>query len=329
MPEPLRIGFAGTPDFAATILAALLRRNYRPELVLTQPDRPTGRGRRLKPSPVKQLALEHHLAVQSPASLKGYPLPDAALDLLIVAAYGLILPAPILEAPRLGCLNIHASLLPRWRGAAPVERAIMAGDSRTGICLMKMDRGLDTGPLYRCEPLDIGAEETGGMLEARLADLGARLLVATLPQLETLTPQPQPAQGVTYAEKLSAADSVVDWQARSDEIARRIRALADRQPVTVHIDAPTPARVRLLSARAMAAPDSSADPGTILRIDKSGLWVASSDGILCIARLQLNRGKGQPMTAKAAANGYPALLAPGQRLLPSPPAAAAGSPGGS
>lgn len=326
MSDPLHIGFAGTPDFAATILNALLQAGHIPKLVLTQPDRPTGRGRKILPSSVKQLALAHNIAVDTPTRLKGYPLAERRLDLLIVAAYGLILPAAILDAPRLGCLNVHASLLPRWRGAAPVERAIMAGDRQTGVCLMQMDAGLDTGPIYRCEALDIASDETGGALEARLAQAGARLLVTTLPELANLTATPQPAEGVTYAEKLGPADSIMDWHTTNDAAARRIRALADRQPVAVYAaasDQPdaAPARIRLLGASA-PHPDEvtiehAAEPGTILKIDKTGLWVACASGAICINGIQLNRGKGRPMTANAAANGYPSIIAPGRRLLSS------------
>lgn len=324
MPDSLRIGFAGTPTFAATLLQSLIDNGFTPELVLTQPDRPTGRGRKLKPSPVKTLALDQSIPVDTPIRLKGYALMD--LDLLIVAAYGLILPPAILASPRLGCLNVHASLLPRWRGAAPVERAIMAGDNETGVCLMQMDAGLDTGPVFRCSRVRIDPAETGGVVEARLADAGARLLVDILPELPDLTPTPQPAEGVTYAEKLIPADSVLDWSHPAPVLARQIQALADRQPVTVYApEAPeigggaAPARVRLLGARAISEPPEQPLPtGTIIQITRAGLFVACGSGQLCVSSLQLNRGKGTPMTAKAAANGYSSLIAQGQRFLTSP-----------
>lgn len=333
MPDSLRIGFAGTPEFAATLLQGLLDAGYTPKLVLTQPDRPTGRGRKLKPSAVKALAASRDLPVETPTRLKDYRLPE--LDLLIVAAYGLILPPAILTSPRHGCLNVHASLLPRWRGAAPVERAIMAGDRETGVCLMQMDAGLDTGPVYRCAEIMIDPAETGGTLEARLAELGTELLIRTLPDLPGLTARPQPDAGVTYAEKLSPRDSVLDWNRPAAEIARQIQALADRQPVTVYLSEETGTdtgpgervRVRLLGASTVAdvsQPDASdhpaecPPPGTILRVTKAGLQVSCADGPVSIATLQLNRGKGTAMAARAAANGYPDLIAPGRRFLTRP-----------
>jgi methionyl-tRNA formyltransferase len=328
--QRLRLGFAGTPEFAATILRALLASNHELALVLTQPDRPTGRGRKLKPSPVKVLALTHQLTLRDPATLKNASLTDDHLDLLIVAAYGLILPDHILRAPRLGCLNVHASLLPRWRGAAPVERAMIAGDSEIGVCLMQMDSGLDTGSVYDCERLIISATETGGQLEDRLASAGAQLLVASLPRIEGMIPSPQPEEGITYAHKITARDNQIDWGDSAQSIVRRIQALADRQPVTVFSTGRDSAatrgdsvRIRLLSAVIGAAgssgstdPDSTiTPPGTIIGIDREGLEVACGQGRAHIRMLQLNRGKGVPMAASQAANGYPDILGPGAVLL--------------
>ncbi len=333
MPDLTRLGFAGTPEFAATILRGLLDAGREVVLVLTQPDRPRGRGRRPAPSPVKALARAHGLDVLEPASLKGVSLAGHRLDLLIVAAYGLILPPRILSEPRWGCLNVHASLLPRWRGAAPVERAIMAGDSQTGVCLMQMDQGLDTVPLYDFLIPAIGATETGGELEARLAAAGADLLVATLEKLPTLTPRPQPPDGVTYAHKITAADSVLDWCDPAPAVARRIRALADRAPVTVYAFAPGQdragpegaARVRLLGAVPGPADAGPAEPGrshkppgTILAIGPAGMDVACGQGTVRISRIRLDRGKGRPLTPLAAANGFPQLMAPGTRLAATP-----------
>jgi len=319
VPEPARIGFAGTPEFAVTLLDCLIAEGFAPKLVLTQPDRPTGRGRKTRPSPVRRLADQHRLPVLTPERLKNFDLGEFELDLLIVAAYGLILPAKVLRAPRLGCLNVHASLLPRWRGAAPVERAIIAGDRETGVCLMQMDEGLDTGPVYRCTSVPIRPDETGSQLEARLADTGGQLLLALLPELEALTPRPQPETGVTYAEKLSPADSELDLAGPPDAAARRIRALTSRQPVTVFLTNPkdpgNPVRMRCLgAARWEPADPGGASPGTIVRINKLGLWLACGEGQLCIPELQLNRGKGTVMTAKAAANGYAELIRTGGRL---------------
>ena len=330
MPDPERIGFAGTPEFAARLLDALIFSGFKPVLVLTQPDRPTGRGRKTRPSPVRQLAEVHGIPVQTPERLKGFSLADYELDLLIVAAYGLILPPHILEAPRLGCLNVHASLLPRWRGAAPVERAIMAGDTETGVCLMQMDAGLDTGPVYRCERLPIGPEDTGSLLEMRLAEAGRQLLISLLPEIDTLTPESQPEQGATYAEKLTAADSALDLGTSPEVAARRIRALTTRQPAVLYVrdpDAPgEPVRMRCLGAAHHAESTTSNPPaGSIVRIDKQGLWLACGDGELCVPEVQINRGKGTIMSAKAAANGYADLIHAGCRLYSTAEAAAHGS----
>ena len=336
MPEPpassLRIGFAGTPEFAATILNGLFDAGLAPKLVLTQPDRPTGRGRKTQPSSVRRIADAHGVPVETPERLKSESLDQHQLDLLIVAAYGLILPAHILDAPRLGCLNVHASLLPRWRGAAPVERAMMAGDEATGVCLMKMDEGLDTGPVYRCESLPIDPQETGGELEARLAAAGIELLVGLLPEIEVLSPTPQPETGATYATKLTAADSVPDLDATAAVLARQVRALSDRQPVALYArDDAGSVRIRCLgparyepAAADAAAPAAAIAPGTIVRIDKAGLWLACGEGNLCIPQIQLNRGKGTAMAAKAAANGYPGIIQAGARLS----ATANSQPGG-
>jgi len=317
--SPLRLGFAGTPEFAATILRGLLDGDKRISLVLTQPDRPTGRGRKLAPSPVKRLAGENGIEVRDPPRLKGVSIDDATLDLLVVAAYGLILPESILRAPRLGCLNVHASLLPRWRGAAPVERAIMAGDTETGVCLMRMDRGLDTGPVYARERTPIGDTETGSALEVRLAALGARLLVDTLPHLARMTPEAQPEQGITYASKITPEDSVLDWQEGASATARRIRALTHRQPVTLYApDADAPARIRLLGAVDGQRTPPADPPGTILSVSPAGLELACRDGSVIVQDIQLNRGKGRPMRPQAAANGFPDLIAPGLRLSTQP-----------
>jgi len=317
----MRLGFAGTPEFAATILRGLLTSEHEIALVLTQPDRPTGRGRKLKPSPVKTLAQASGVPVQEPISLKEFSLADERLDVLVVAAYGLILPDHILTAPRLGCLNVHASLLPRWRGAAPVERAIMAGDEETGVCLMKMEAGLDTGPVYACERTPIGTEETGGHLESRLAAAGAELLLVWLPGIESMVPEPQAESGITYADKLTARDTELDWHDDARSIARRVRALTDRRPVTVFGDAGK-LRVRLL--RAVADDETQAAtpgtiPGTIIETGKTGIRVACGSGSLLIDRVQLNRGKGTPMAAADAARGRAQPFSPGQILHPTPP----------
>ena len=325
MPESplvsLRIGFAGTPEFAATLLSGLIDAGYRPELVLTQPDRPTGRGRKTRPSPVRQVADAAGIAVETPVRLKGESLEAHQLDLLIVAAYGLILPPHILSAPRLGCLNVHASLLPRWRGAAPVERALIAGDAETGVCLMQMDAGLDTGPVFSRESVEIRDTETGGQLEARLVEVGLDLLVRLLPELETQVPEAQPDAGATYAEKLSPVDSEPKLAGAAEKLARQVRALSDRQPVALFAaenDQQGPVRIRCLGPASARSENTGEAPGTIVGIDKAGLWLACGDGTLCIPQIQLNRGKGTAMTAKAAANGYPGIIHVGAKLISQP-----------
>ncbi|MBN8491412.1 MAG: methionyl-tRNA formyltransferase, partial [Burkholderiales bacterium] len=234
----MRIGFAGTPDFAARALQALAEAGATLPLVLTQPDRPAGRGMKLQASAVKLLALQHGLTVHQPRSLRldgKYPddataardvLQAARLDVLVVAAYGLILPAWVLAVPRLGCVNIHGSLLPRWRGAAPIQRAIEAGDAQTGITLMQMDAGLDTGDILRMAVLPIGADDSSATLTPRLADLGAQMLWPALQDLArgALPRRPQPAEGVTYAHKIDKAEAAIDWRQPAAQIERRVRA---------------------------------------------------------------------------------------------------------
>jgi methionyl-tRNA formyltransferase len=239
----LRVAFAGTPEFAAVALRQLLATGFAVPLVLTQPDRPAGRGLKLQASAVKQVAQAHGIAVAQPLSLRldgKYPadaataraaLDAARPDVMVVAAYGLILPAWVLALPRLGCLNIHASLLPRWRGAAPIQRAIEAGDTHTGITIMQMDEGLDTGAMLQVERLPIAPDDSAATLHDRLAVLGGRLLVDTLEAAACggLVAAPQPADGVTYARKLDKAEALIDWRADAATIERRIRAF-DPQP---------------------------------------------------------------------------------------------------
>jgi methionyl-tRNA formyltransferase len=309
-----RLGFAGTPEFAAGILQALLQAGRTPVVVYTQPDRPVGRGRRLRPSPVKSLAEAHGLPVRQPASLRrpgeAEHLAELDLDALVVVAYGLILPPPVLEAPRYGCINVHASLLPRWRGAAPVERAILAGDTETGVCIMRMDAGLDTGPVYQCRRCPITRETDAPALEGELGKLGQAALLDCLARLPALTPTPQPETGVTYAHKLTRADAEIRWQAPADAIERQVRALAGRLAPFAHADG---ARVSLLAARALAqAP--AAPPGTIEAADRRGIRVACGEGVLELTALKLSIGKGQPLSAADAVNGYRNLFAPGKVL---------------
>jgi methionyl-tRNA formyltransferase len=326
MPEPsdtardsLRLGFAGTPAFASAILAGLLAAGRRPVAVYTQPDRPVGRGRRLQPPPVKILALAHALPVRQPESLRGAEtaraLTDLDLDVLVVAAYGLILPPGILAAPRQGCLNVHASLLPRWRGAAPVERAIMAGDEETGVSIMQMDRGLDTGPVYLQRRCAITADTVGPALEARLAELGADALLECLDRLGEIEATPQPDAGVTYAHKLSRADAVVDWNRSARAIERQVRALCGRLPAFTEAGG---VRRTLLEARALPGP-ARERPGTVMSADPSGIRIACADGVLLVSRLKLSVGRGRPLDAADATNGYPDLFTTGALFGEAPP----------
>ncbi len=320
MKKDARIGFAGTPSFAKSILSALIAADYRPCVVYSQPDRPSGRGRKLLPSPVKALANTLNIAVETPRSLRNEAqqqlFAEYELDLFIVAAYGLILPQAILDAPRFGCLNVHASLLPRWRGAAPIERAIMAGDTETGITLMQMDAGLDTGPIHRLVSMPIDERTTGGSLEAALAQLGATALLELLPQLETSQPTEQATAGVTYADKLQPSDSSINWQHSAIAIDRQVRALSERQPARTALG---DLKIQILAAEASHEPTLTTAAGSILQLNKKGLLIATGDGTLKVTLAQLNRGKGQPLSAADLANGYGKVLKPGAVLDSAPP----------
>ena len=295
-----RIAFAGTPEFAAVALRALLKAGHDIPLVLTQPDRPAGRGMQPQPSAVKRVALEHGLSVAQPERLRDpathQPLREAAVDVLVVAAYGLILPQAVLDIPPAGCVNIHASLLPRWRGAAPIQRAIEAGDASTGISLMRMEAGLDTGPVLLAESLPIGDEETAGELHDRLATLGARLVVATIPRLESMAAEPQPEAGVTYAAKIDKAEAVLDWTQPAVELARKVRAFNPFPGAS----APLGGQPTKLWRAAPVAGDGP--PGHFLAADSAGIVVACGTGALRITELQ--RPGGRRVTAADFLRGH-------------------------
>ncbi|MBF7728857.1 methionyl-tRNA formyltransferase [Pseudomonas sp. N040] len=291
MTEPLRIVFAGTPEFAARHLQALLDAGQPVIAVYTQPDRPAGRGHKLMPSPVKQLALQHGLPVLQPATLRD-PAAQAELaalqpDLLLVVAYGLILPQAVLDIPRLGCINSHASLLPRWRGAAPIQRAIQAGDGHSGVTLMQMEAGLDTGPMLCKVSTPIGAEDTAGSLHDRLAELGAQALAAAIGPLVRgeLRPEPQDEQLATYAHKLNKEEARLDWQRPALALERQIRAF-NPWPVSHALLDGEPVKVLAASLG-----EGSGQPGQILAAGKDGLTVACGTGALRLTRLQLPGGK--------------------------------------
>ncbi|WP_110686545.1 methionyl-tRNA formyltransferase [Salinicola aestuarinus] len=316
----LRIVFAGTPDFAAESLKALLASRHRVVGVYTQPDRPAGRGRKLTPSPVKRLALEHDLPVEQPETLKDADararLAAFEADVMIVVAYGLLLPQAVLDIPRLGCLNVHASLLPRWRGAAPIQRAIEADDAETGITLMQMDAGLDTGASLMTASTSIDATTTGGSLHDTLAALGGKTLVDGLDALSEgrLTATPQPEAGVTYAAKLSKAEAELDFTRTATELASRIRAF-NPWPVAWSRLAGETLRVWFAEPESNVASQSPSAPGTLLTPAEDALRIAcgeTGNDVLRITRLQLPGGK--PLTARDLLNANHSRLAPGQRL---------------
>ena len=289
----MRIVFAGTPEFAVPSLRAACGK-AEVVAVYTQPDRPAGRGRGLQASPVKQEALARGIPVLQPETLKSQVSRDAlrALkpDLMVVVAYGLLLPQKILDIPEEGCWNVHASLLPRWRGAAPIQRAIEAGDAQTGVCLMQMEKGLDTGPVLLSQPLAIGEQETGGQLHDRLAELGAQVLADGLGLLRAgirPVPRPQPAAGVTYAHKLDKAEAKLDWSQPAAVLARKVRAF-NPWPVAEAVLAGE--RLRIHGAVAIDAPAGVA-PGTLMSAGRDGIDVACGDGALRIRVLQRDGGK--------------------------------------
>lgn len=291
---PLRVAFAGTPEFAACALDAILAAGYDVPLVLTQPDRPAGRGMKLTPSPVKQLALARGIEVDQPEKLRTDEqrsrLVACAPDLLVVAAYGLILPKAVLELPRLGCINIHASLLPRWRGAAPIHRAIEAGDAETGITIMQMDEGLDTGAMLLTRRLPIQPTDTTASLHDRLATLGGECIVSALAELDTgrLTPEPQPAEGVTYAAKIGRAEATVDWTRPAVELERAMRAF---DPFPGLASTLRDTIIKFWSAQVV---DTHGEPGTVLAADDGGVLVACGRGALRCTVLQRPGSKRLP-----------------------------------
>ncbi|HTU64641.1 MAG TPA: methionyl-tRNA formyltransferase [Steroidobacteraceae bacterium] len=299
----LRIAFAGTPQFAVPALRVLLASRHAVVGVLTQPDRPAGRGQQLRASPIKLLAQEAGLPLAQPATLKtaeGRAALEAwAPDLLVVVAYGLILPQPVLDLPRLGCVNIHGSLLPRWRGAAPIQRAILAGDAETGVTIMKLDAGLDTGPMLLERRRPIQTQDTAGDVHDALSELGAAALAEAVEGLAagTLAARAQPAAGATYAPKIEKAEARLDWNAAAADLDRRVRAF-NPWPIAETSFAGEPLRV--LRARVADQPASDAAPGTLLGLADDGLRVACGEGVLAVRELQ--RAGKRPVTARDFAN---------------------------
>ncbi|KZN14407.1 methionyl-tRNA formyltransferase [Marinomonas sp. TW1] len=307
--SPLRVVFAGTPDFAAASLHALIahkdQNQYELVGVYTQPDRPAGRGQKLVQSPVKQLAVQHDIPVYQPINFKQEDdkkqLAELNADIMIVAAYGIILPKDILETPKMGCINVHASLLPRWRGAAPIHRAIIAGDEQTGITIMQMDVGLDTGDMLLKAQCDIGATETYASLHDRLATLGGTALIDALEKLKAseITPEPQDEANTCYAAKLTKQEGNLDWSHTSALLERQVRALSPWPA------AYTFSQVGSMKIHAASASDASSASelaaGTILKSDKNGVLVATGEGALLITELQFAGGK--RMKVQDALNG--------------------------
>ncbi len=306
----MRLIFAGTPEFAARALAALHAAGHEIVLVLSQPDRPTGRGLKLAPGAVKVLAQKLGLEVYQPSNLKDVEaqrrLRALGADVMVVAAYGLILPEPVLAATRLGAINIHASLLPRWRGAAPMQRAILAGDARTGISIMQMDQGLDTGPVLATEAIPIAADDTGASLHDKLAGLGARLIVSALTGLARgqLHAEPQADAGASYASKIAKAEAGIDWGEPSTVIERKVRAFNPAPGASTTI---RNVALKIWRAQLSAA---AGTPGSILEAGHDGIIIACGSGALRVQELQ--RAGGKRLAAGQFLAGFP--LAAGERL---------------
>jgi len=299
----MKIVFAGTPEFAARALAALYEAGHDIPLILTQPDRPAGRGMTLQASPVKQLALSRGSEVFQPLTLKDEAAQEKlrllAPDVMVVAAYGLILPQTVLDIPHHGCLNIHASLLPRWRGAAPIHRAILAGDAESGVCIMQMEAGLDTGPVLLSDSTPITAQDTSQTLHDKLAAQGAQLIVSALQRLP-LPAVAQPEAGVTYAAKLDKSEAPLDWRRPAAELDRQIRAFTPFPGTTAVLDG---ASLKVWSA--LPRSDSGV-PGTVLAADKHGILVACGSGSLLLTELQKAGGKRLPVAQFLAGHGVSA-----------------------
>lgn len=319
--DKLKVVFAGTPEFAAHTLQAILDSQHEVIAVYTQPDRPAGRGKKLTASPVKQLALDNDLPVYQPLSLKAADdqqiFTELEADIMIVVAYGLILPKAILDVPKLGCLNVHASLLPRWRGAAPIQRAIAAGDATSGVTIMQMDEGLDTGNMLFKTQCDIGENETGEQLHDKLATLGANALIECLSL--SVKGEKQDDELANYAHKLSKKEAVIQWQQPAQTIHNLVRAFNSWPVATTKINDKV---CRVWQTQVLDTADlletttqysNNQTPGTILSASKTGIDVATSDGTLRITQLQLQGGK--VLSIEALLNSKKSLFEPGQQFL--------------
>ena len=289
-----RIIFAGTPDFAVPALERLVAHGLSPVAVFTQPDRPAGRGRKPRESPVKTAAASHQIPIFQPKTLKNEEIQaeikDLEVDLIIVVAYGLILPPQVLDIPRFGCWNIHASLLPRWRGAAPIQRAIQAGDTQTGVCIMQMDSGLDTGPVFTCRSTPISGEVTGGEMHDRLASMGADALIECLEMAvegRLAPPRPQDGEQATYAAKISKAEAQLDWQSPAAVLERTVRAFNPWPVAWCELGG---TRLRIWKATAFGT-RSRTEPGKVLAAGPGGIDVACGQGVLKLLEVQREGGR--------------------------------------
>lgn len=300
--KPLKIVFAGTPEFAALHLQALINSEHDVIAVYSQPDRPAGRGKKLQASEVKRLAVEHTIPIYQPQSLKTVgaqlALADLQADIMIVVAYGLILPTPILNTPKLGCLNVHGSLLPKWRGAAPIQRAIWAGDIETGVTIMQMDEGLDTGAMLSRHKMAISKQDTSASLYQKLAEIGPKALIETLNKLNELRPERQDNKLASYAKKLSKEEAQIDWSLSAAQLERNIRAF---NPWPVAFFTLDDAHIKVHSSEVVQTEDSGIPAGQIIKIDKQGILVATGNQCLLLTKLQLPGKK--PMLAADVLNG--------------------------
>jgi methionyl-tRNA formyltransferase len=311
--KPLKIVFAGTPEFAALHLQALIDSEHNVIAVYSQPDRPAGRGKKLQASAVKQLAVEHAIPVFQPPSLKTaeaqQALDEFQADIMIVVAYGLILPASVLSTPTLGCLNVHGSLLPKWRGAAPIQRSIWAGDSETGVTIMQMDEGLDTGAMLFKQSLNITKEDTSASLYQKLAEMGPKALLVTLATLAELQPQIQDDKVASYAKKLSKEEAKIDWGLSAEQLERNIRAF---NPWPVAFFTLNEVNIKVYSSNVIKSENPDIPAGQIVKSDKQGILVATGNDCLLITELQLPGKK--PMLAADVLNGRADWFAVGASL---------------
>lgn len=312
---PLKIIFAGTPEFAAKHLEHLIAKNFDVIACYTQPDRPAGRGKKLQPSAVKSVAIEHDIPVYQPASLKNeeaqQELEALGADLMIVVAYGLILPKVVLDMPTHGCINVHGSILPKWRGAAPIQRSVLTGDAETGVTIMQMDVGLDTGDMLHIETCPITGEDTSGSVYEKLQEIGPIALVKTVEDIAAgnINPQPQNDEDATYAHKLTKEEAEINWQDSAEQIERNIRGYQPWPVATVQLAGN---KVKVWQSTVIDSDDSNIEPGTIISADKAGLVVATSKGQINITQLQ-PPGK-KPMSIGDFVNGRSDWVTPGTVL---------------